>query len=238
MLGRTDQPQAEKKTDSKQELLKPKIGTEAEDSRLASAPSQNGAQAGKQKTTEDVTTGESKSSAVKNPSQKNAKTYSWLDSDRAEKGPQDIKTGDNPSSQSADASGPARREIARPGEPGSSASDTELLEKPINPDEPVKRHDHAKYKEYIKNKAIDLVNRDKNSNHAVLCKDAITDQWSLVVYYPKENAYMFVTYLWDEIDEKWQQSFASDKRPLAGWNNHLKYQAANKECKTLKRARP
>jgi hypothetical protein len=235
ILGRKDQPPADKKADSKQELVKPKIDTKPEDSRLASAPSRIEAEAEKRETNEEGKV--EGSSAPKKPAEKDAKSHSWSDTDRAEKGLQDTKLGASSSSPGADASAPSRRETALSGGARSSTSDTGFLDKPLNPDEPVKRHDHAKYSEHIKNKAIDLVNRDKNSNHAVLCKDTITDQWTLVVYYPKENAYTFVSYLWDEIDEKWQQSFVSDKRPLSGWQTHLKFYSAAKDCKILKRAR-
>ena len=61
--------------------------------------------------------------------------------------------------------------------------------------------------ELMKNKAIDLVNSEKECDQAIICKDMITDQWSLTLYYMKEKTYKFVTYVWDEIDDNWQKSF-------------------------------
>jgi len=98
-----------------------------------------------------------------------------------------------------------------------------------------KRHNHAKYLEIINNKAVDLVNSDKESNYVAMCKDMVTDEWSLTLYYVKEKTYKFVTYAWDEIDDNWRESFTSDKRPLSGLKKHLKYSSAGKDCKALKK---
>jgi len=138
-------------------------------------------------------------------------------------------------SEKKDTSDPARRIAAKSqnSPAGSESDDTgEAKSK-----EPFKRHDHAKYIEIIKNKAIDLVNSDKESDYAAICKDMITDQWSLAFYYTQEKTYKFVIYVWDEIDDKWQKSFVSDKRPISTLEKHLKYSSSGKDCKPLKKIR-
>jgi hypothetical protein len=105
------------------------------------------------------------------------------------------------------------------------------------PDPPFKRHNHAKYVEKIKNKAIDKVNTEKDVAYARLCRDSTTDEWSLWIYRSEAKVYRFVSYVWDEVDEKWEESFISEKRPLSGWQNHLKSLAAGKDCMVLKERR-
>jgi len=100
-----------------------------------------------------------------------------------------------------------------------------------------KRHDHVKYMQKVKNKAIDQVNKEKEVTYARLCRDTTTDEWSLWIYRSEEKSYHFVTYTWDEVDEKWAESFKSDKRPISGWQHHLKFSTDGKDCKDLKKRR-
>lgn len=104
-------------------------------------------------------------------------------------------------------------------------------------DLPFKKHDHVKYMQKVKNKAIDQVNKEKDVTYARLCRDTTTDEWSLWIYRSEEKAYRFVTYIWDEVDEKWAESFKSDKRPSSGLQHHLKFSTDGKDCIDLKKRR-
>jgi hypothetical protein len=97
-----------------------------------------------------------------------------------------------------------------------------------------KKHDHAKYSEKIKNKAIDEVNKEATCKYARLCRDTITQEWGLSLYYFQESTYVMVTYVWDEIDEKWKKTFTSERSPVSGWKRHLEFSAGSKECRPLK----
>jgi hypothetical protein len=123
----------------------------------------------------------------------------------------------------------SRREPPASGKSGSETSSKDVL--------PFKKHDHVKYTQKIKNKAIDHVNKEKDVTYARLCKDTTTDEWSLWIYRYEEKAYRFVTYVWDEVDEKWVESFKSDKRPSSGLNHHLKFSTDGKDCIDLKKRR-
>jgi hypothetical protein len=122
-----------------------------------------------------------------------------------------------------------RRDPPASGKSGSETSPKDDL--------PFKKHDHVKYTQKIKNKAIDQVNKEKDVTYARLCRDSTTDEWSLWVYRSEEKAYRFVTYIWDEVDEKWEESFKSDKRPISGWKHHLKFSTDGKDCIDLKKRR-
>ncbi len=110
-----------------------------------------------------------------------------------------------------------------------SSSDSELT--PL-----FKKHDHMKYLEKIKDTATELVSKESGSVFARLCKDSVTDEWSMSMYFFKDKVYWFVAYKWDEIDEKWEESFKSDERPIAVWKNHVNFSASGKECNILKGA--
>jgi hypothetical protein len=97
-----------------------------------------------------------------------------------------------------------------------------------------KKHDHLKYTRLIHNAAIDIVNKAETSVYARVCKDSTTDDWSLVLYYWHGRTYSFVTYAWDEVDQKWVEAFVSDKRPVSRYQKHLDFSSAGKECKVLK----
>jgi hypothetical protein len=119
-----------------------------------------------------------------------------------------------------------------PSASGKAGSDTSPKD-----DLPFKKHDHVKYMQKVKNKAIDQVNKEKDVTYARLCRDTTTDEWSLWVYRSEEKVYRFVTYIWDEVDEKWEESFKSDKRPISGWKHHLNFSTDGKDCMDLKKRR-
>jgi hypothetical protein len=103
---------------------------------------------------------------------------------------------------------------------------------------PLKKHDHSKYVAAIKGKAIDRVNKSSNVDLARICRDTTTDEWSLTLYHRREKTYSFVSYIWDEIDEKWEEAFSSDQRPIAGWKQHLNFSSAGKKCDVIKGRAP
>ena len=94
--------------------------------------------------------------------------------------------------------------------------------------------DHRKYSNEIKNKAIDLVNKNADASLARLCRDSITDEWSLTIYRKRGKVFTFVIYSWDPIDEQWHESLESGKRPLAMWKSHIEYSRAGRDCDVLK----
>jgi len=100
-----------------------------------------------------------------------------------------------------------------------------------------KKHDHVKYLRLITNKAIDRVNEAKDSAHAALCKDSMTEQWSLTIYFRQAKTFSFVVYVWDEVDENWVESLRADKRPLVQWKSRLDYQTSGKDCRLIKEFR-
>jgi hypothetical protein len=104
-------------------------------------------------------------------------------------------------------------------------------------DDALQRHDHAGYVERIKTRATDALNKERTCTYARMCRNAITSEWSLTLYYKEEKTFRFVTYGWDPVDEKWAKSFTSENRPNTQWNEHLKFTAAGKTCTDLKKAR-
>ncbi|MBM3302034.1 MAG: hypothetical protein FJY85_19050 [Deltaproteobacteria bacterium] len=101
-------------------------------------------------------------------------------------------------------------------------------------DPPFKKHDHLKYVATVKNKAIDQLNKHGDAAYARLCRNVTTDQWSLVVYLLDNKKYSYISYMWDEIDQKWGESFASVKQSLGRWKEHLQDSSHGKECIVLK----
>ncbi len=225
-LQRQAEPSSENKVNRKSELVKPKMA-EVRENEAAEARSGNPG------TSEDRKSSSPRIS--ENPSSQ-ADTRNELAQGKQER-PQslDAKSNSGLSSEKKEVSDPARRIVAR-AETSTAASDVDNTGE-AKANEPFKRHDHTKYLEIIKNKAVDLVNSDQESTYAAICKDMITDQWSLAFYYTQEKTYKYVTYIWDEIDEKWQKSFVSDKRPISGMEKHLKYSSSGKDCKVLKKTR-
>lgn len=129
----------------------------------------------------------------------------------------------------------------KPSAAGTPAPKNET-DKSSSRDEPAKegpkKFDHVKYLEQIRSKAIDLVNKERNCSHAVLCKDSITEGWTLSIYRVQDRHFTSAVFMWDDIDEKWEEALVPDKRPVAQLKEHLKISAEGKECKPLKGAMP
>jgi len=151
--------------------------------------------------------------------------------------PGDEKLTGGRSSSKGQKAGAKDRALAEEIRGDSVASNKSDLDASSKADTPFKRHDHAKYMEKIKNKAIDWLNKEKDVSYARLCKDSTTDEWSLWIYRTEGKAYRFVTYVWDEVDEKWKESFKSDKLPISGWQHHLRFSTGGKDCRVLKEKR-
>jgi hypothetical protein len=101
-----------------------------------------------------------------------------------------------------------------------------------------KKHDHSKYISLIRGKAIDQVNKEKDVVLARICRNTTTEEWSLTLYRKRKRTYSFASYVWDEIDEKFEQAFVSDQRPISGWKQHLQFMSSDKECMVLKGSPP
>jgi len=132
-----------------------------------------------------------------------------------------------PTKETKDSAEPASK-------PQPSKSPTQSPDDQDNLSDSFKKHDHSKYMTYVRNKAIDLINTQKPADHVVLCKDNTTDQWTMTLYNKGDRVYSFVTYVWDEIDDKWTESFVSNKNPISRWKNHVRYSASGKDCTVLK----
>lgn len=132
-----------------------------------------------------------------------------------------------------------RTVVSKPSEPEPTESKKES-EKPVSkdpmdpPEGPLKKFDHVKYMEHMRSRAIDLVNKEPNCSHAILCKDSITEGWSLAIYRIKDGHYTSSILDWDEIDEKWTEAFVSERKPVSQLKEHLKISIIGKECKPLK----
>ncbi len=97
-----------------------------------------------------------------------------------------------------------------------------------------RKHNHSKYLQTIQKSATNLVDKSRDVMFAHLCRDSLTDRWTVSEYYIEDKVYWFKSYNWDEIDEKWIESFKSEKRPLHQWKKHVGFVAAGKECTVLK----
>ncbi len=222
---RTEVP-LEKGATEKSELLKPKVGEDSEN---------GAARTGQENPKISTNSKNPYRPASVNSASKTDKQDSSLSAKSEETKAENTKFNSDPAIEKGETSGPARRIAAK--NENSSASPAANDAGAAESEEPFKRHDHAKYLDMIKNKAVDLVNSDKESSRAEICKDMITDQWSLTLYYVKEKTYKFITYTWDEIDDDWKISFTSNKGPLSGLQKHLKYSSSGKNCKVLKNTR-
>jgi hypothetical protein len=130
-----------------------------------------------------------------------------------------------------DASGQSQPASSRSA--GSDSSKASTTEK--EGQEPVfEKHDHAKYVAHIRGKAIDKVNKEKDVTLARLCRDSTTEEWTLTLYHKRQQTYSFVSYVWDEVDGKWEQSLVAGNRPSSGWKQHLDFSSSGKDCKVLK----
>jgi hypothetical protein len=97
-----------------------------------------------------------------------------------------------------------------------------------------KKHDHSVYVQLITDKAIEIVSRNPKSTYARMCRNSVTDEWSLSVYFESGPYYTVSVYLWDRIDEKWTKTSDTEKRPSTQFSKSLKFTAVGKECTALK----
>lgn len=104
----------------------------------------------------------------------------------------------------------------------------------LNDEGSYKKHDHARYVRLIEDKAREKLKDHRDSSLARMCKDSATDQWTLNIYRKDAKTYSFISYSWDEVDEKWEEIFVSRKQPLARWKSHLDFTAARRKCRMLK----
>jgi hypothetical protein len=97
-----------------------------------------------------------------------------------------------------------------------------------------KKHNHSAYVRKVATKAGKMVRKVRPSLYAALCRDEITDEWSLAMYTKRGKNYVYSVYVWDGIDEKWHRSFLSGGRPMKSLKRHLKVLSSGKECRILK----
>lgn len=97
-----------------------------------------------------------------------------------------------------------------------------------------KKHDHLQYVQLIEKKAREMLKEHRDASAVRICKDTTTDQWTMNIYSKDAKSYSFTSYAWDEVDEKWEKSFESQKQPMKRWKSHLDFSAARKTCKMLK----
>ncbi|MEW6111313.1 MAG: hypothetical protein AB1664_04215 [Thermodesulfobacteriota bacterium] len=117
---------------------------------------------------------------------------------------------------------------------GDASGAEEKKEKPGRADPGIKKHDHAAYKRQLKNKAIDIVNNETKCSLARLCKDYITEEWTLTLFTKGDKTFSFTSHVWDPIAEKWKQTFTSKPRPIKNWATHLRVTSSGWECEVLK----
>lgn len=237
--GRKDTGASDKKVTAVKGLIKPRIG-DAQDSqtpKTAENPSTSKADQKRGASGRDQ-------SDEKAPSL--AKTVAALDNRDPDKPASPGKKSDavaKPLRQASDDALPAKREtVQSEANPKSNAG--KEAPKPSDDttkggdDTPFKKHDHSKYIAVIRGKAIDQVNKEKDVALARVCRDTTTEEWSLTLYRKRLQNYSFVSYVWDEIDGKWEEAFVSDQRPLSGWKHHLDFSSSGKECIALKGSPP
>jgi hypothetical protein len=237
--GRKDTGASDKKVTAAKGLIKPRMG----DAQALQTP-KIAENAGQSKSDEK------KAASVRDqPDEKPpalAKSVAALDNRDVDKPASPGKKSDavaKPLRQASDDALPAKRESVHaeaspkpdPGKQTPKPSGDTTKE---GDDTPFKKHDHSKYIAVIRGKAIDHVNKEKDVALARVCRDTTTEEWSLTLYRKKQQTYSFVSYVWDEIDGKWEQVFVSDQRPLSGWKHHLDFSSSGKECIPLKGSPP
>ncbi len=97
-----------------------------------------------------------------------------------------------------------------------------------------KKHDHSKYVNRIKNLAINILNSQSSPFYATLCCDSTTDEWSFTIYFKQSNNFRYNSFIWDPIDDKWEQQYESESKPLTGWKKHVSFVSSGKQCSLLK----
>ncbi|MGC8660495.1 MAG: hypothetical protein ACP5U1_15625 [Desulfomonilaceae bacterium] len=121
----------------------------------------------------------------------------------------------------------------KPGEVKIKESDDNEWMKPEGKQPSFKKHDHTKYVNRIKNLAMNILKRQEKSFYATMCCDSTTEEWSLTIYFKSQNSFRYRSFVWDPIDDKWEQMYESGNKPLSGWKKHLSYSTADKKCTQL-----
>ncbi len=98
---------------------------------------------------------------------------------------------------------------------------------------PLSKFDHAEYIKQVRSRAIDLVNKEKKCSHAILCRDSLTDEWSVTLFVMKDKTFTRSIYVWDDIDEKWGETY-SDPLPAKELKEALAMVSNGKKCEPLK----
>jgi hypothetical protein len=169
----------------------------------------------------------------------NRRTSDEFDEDKT-----DLKSEGRPSTakdQSQEGTSSKKKEVSgvetaivNPGSEKSASTAKGNSEEFPLPNTQFQRPDHAKYDQKIRNKAIDVLNKGGLCTLARLCKDSLTEKWSLTLYRKGEKSYSFVVYSWDPVGSQWERAYVSGSNPISRWEHHLKYSAGGKECRILK----
>lgn len=241
LASRKDALSSEKKVAAEKGLIKPRMADSLDPMAAKTAESSDKRKSdGKQAPSNPFRTDE-KPAAI-------AKTIASLDQRDVDKSPSPGKktaaSTKSPRELSDDAL-PAKRESVQlqsevpPKPTGSKKAITSSGVKTKDSDgKGFEKHDHSKYISAIRGKAIDQVNKERDVVLAKICRNTTTEEWSLTLYRKKQRTYSFVSYVWDEIDEKFEQAFVSDQRPISGWKQHLEFSSSDKECAVLKGSPP
>jgi hypothetical protein len=96
------------------------------------------------------------------------------------------------------------------------------------------KHDHSRYVKKLRRKGIELVNKSRTSFYARICRDHISEEWTLTIYEKSRGRFWFTKHVWDHIDERWEESFKSQKQRMSKFKRHVKFASAGKECRTMK----
>jgi hypothetical protein len=143
------------------------------------------------------------------------------------------KVGESQSPQvQTEKSGSMQTETRNP-EPATDASASKAKSEPDSLD-PFPKTDHAKRYEFIRHKAIDILNQAGRCDVAVLCRDSVTEAWTLTLYTKSEKTFSITTYDWNPIDSKWSRTLVSKAHANKTWEHHLRTTSTGKECRVLK----
>lgn len=100
--------------------------------------------------------------------------------------------------------------------------------------EGIKKYDHSRYVKKIRSKAAKLVEGSPSCFHARLCRDLISDEWWLTTYRKSGKTFSYTSWVWDDIDQKFERTFRSPEQPLRELKLQISYSAAEKECHVLR----
>ncbi|MBI5571975.1 MAG: hypothetical protein HY914_18680 [Desulfomonile tiedjei] len=226
--GKASSKKPENKTE-RAELMKPQLpeASESSDPKVEAdrKPSSAAAESGSPGSSEGV-------SEASRPSTRDAGAGNQETSAPSERASRDGSEGSDRKGEKQPIRPTPSEASEKPGKSGSNDASKEA--EGAGKEELFKKHDHEKYVESLKNKAIDQVNRDGKCDYARLCRNSVTDERSLTLYYMDGKTFSFVTYEWDEIDEKWKKDYTSNKWPMSQWEEHLKLAAARQDCTVIK----